>query len=64
MHTLDQIFDIDYICIDKQDDRRIADWSKVGDADQSHAKWKMHRVDLRVLYKIPFVNRHYQTWAK
>ena len=62
MHTLDQMLDVEFVCIDKQEDQRITDWGKVGDADQSHAGWKLHRVDLRVLYKIPFVQRHYPSW--
>lgn len=62
MHTLDQLFDLDIICIDKQVDERITDWGKVGDSDNSHAKWKLHKVDLRVLYKIPLVQRNYGSW--
>jgi hypothetical protein len=64
MHTLDQLFEIDYICIDKQEDPRITDWKKIGDDDGDHARWQLHKVDLRVLYKIPFVHRHYSSWAR
>jgi hypothetical protein len=61
MHALDQLYEIDFICVDKQDDPRITDWTKVGDEDQSSAHWKPHSVDLRHLYKLPFVQRHYWT---
>lgn len=64
MHTLDQLYDIDYICVDKRDDPRIEDWKEVGNEDQDHAGWVLHKVDLRVLYKIPFVNRHYPSHLK
>lgn len=59
MHTFDQMFDLDFICIDKQEDPRITDWGKVGDEDSSDATWKLHKVDIRHLYKLPFVQRHY-----
>lgn len=64
MHALDQMFDIDFVCVDKREDERIEDWSRVGDGDPDHVKWKLHRVDLRVLYKIPFVNEHYASWRE
>jgi hypothetical protein len=59
MHTLDQLHDIDFICVDKQNDPRIDDWSTVGHNDGDHAHWKLHDIDLRILYKLPFVERFY-----
>ena len=64
MHTLDQLFDLDIICIDKQEDERITDWRRIGNADQDHANWKLHKADLRVLYKIPLVYRNYPSWRR
>jgi hypothetical protein len=63
MHALDMLFDVDFICVDKQDDPRIDDWEPFGGSDQSHAGWKLHRVDLRVLYKLPFVYNNY-VWGQ
>lgn len=59
LHALDQMMELDYICIDKCEDPRIDDWTKVGDEDGSHVRWKLHKVDLRPIYKLPFVDRHY-----
>ena len=64
LHTLDQMYDLDFICVDKQDDPRITDWSPVGESDASHAGWKLHEVDLRVLYKIPYVHKYYPSHLK
>lgn len=64
MHTLAQMFEVDFIPVDKQEDRRIRDWSKVGDRDESAALWKAHRIDLRALYKLPYVQEHYGSWAR
>lgn len=64
LHTLDQMYDIDYICIDKCEDPRIDDWSKVGDKDESVADWRPHGIDLRPLFKLPLVQEHYSSWAK
>jgi hypothetical protein len=56
------MYEVDFICIDKCNDPRITDWSKVGDDDGSHSHWKLHKTDLRPLYKLPFVQRHYGSW--
>lgn len=64
LHTLDQMYELDFICIDKQEDLRISDWSKVGDGDENGPRWKLLKVDLRPLYKLPFVQEHYSSWAK
>ena len=64
LHALDQLYDIDYICVDKREDSRITDWTKVGDQDENHGQWKLHKVDLRPLFKLPLVQKHYSSWAK
>lgn len=64
LHTIDQLYDVDFICVDKRDDERIEDWSSVGEDEKSHPLWKHHRADLRVIYKIPFVHRHYPSHLK
>jgi hypothetical protein len=63
LHALDQMVDLDVICVDHCADPRITDWSKVGDGDGSRADWKLHKVDLRALYKLPIVHRHYGAWS-
>lgn len=62
LHALDQLCELDVICIDKCQDPRITDWQAVGDKDNGAAGWKLHKVDLRPLYKLPIVNRHYGSW--
>ena len=59
MHTLDQMMEVEFVCLDKKEDPRISDWSRIGDGDSYHARWKLHKADLRSLYKLPFVHRHY-----
>lgn len=61
MHTLDQLFDIDFICLETQSDPRITDWRSVG--DQDYGPWELRKLDLRPIYKLPFVQRYYGSWA-
>lgn len=63
VNALDQMMEIDFICIDKQEDPRITDWTPVGDEDGSAAEWKLHKADLRSLYYLPFVTRHFGSSA-
>lgn len=63
LHALDQMTDLDVICVDKQDDHRITDWSKVGHDDNSRADWQLKKVDLREVYALPIVHRHYGNQA-
>lgn len=62
MHTLDQLLELDFICVDKANDPRIDNWERIGDKDESVAGWKLHNIDLRPIYKIPLVQRHYGSW--
>jgi len=59
LHALDQLCELDVICIDKQEDQRISDWSEVGSEDAGVANWKLLKVDLRPLFELPIVERHY-----
>jgi len=59
LQVLDSVMDLDIICVDKQQDSRITDWSKVGDGDRSRADWKLIKTDLRPVYTLPVVSRHY-----
>lgn len=59
LNTLDQMVDLDVICIEAQHDTRITDWSAVGDGDGSRGDWKLMDIDLRQLYKLPIVDRYY-----
>lgn len=62
LHALDRLFELDVICIDTQQDPRIADWTAEGDKDASGTGWKLHKVDLRPLYKLPIVAEHFGAW--
>lgn len=64
LHALDQMLDLDVICVDQHRDSRITDWSPVGHGDNSRADWILHKVDLRGIYKLPIVERNYSSWAK
>ena len=64
LHALDQMIDLDVICIDQCRDTRITDWQPVGQGDNSRADWKLLKVDLRALHKLPIVERNYSSWAK
>lgn len=64
LHTLDQMYDIDFVCVDKGEDSRITDWQKVGDTDGDSAQWKLHKVDLRPLMKLPMIQRNYSSWHR
>lgn len=57
MHTLDMMFDVDFICVDKCEDHRITDWSPVGHGDKGTVV--RPATELRPLYYLPFVRRHY-----
>jgi len=52
-------FDVDVICVDKQEDPRISDWRKVGDEDASRARWGLIKIDQRPLYRLPIVFENY-----
>lgn len=64
LHALDQMCELDVIPIDHCADSRITDWSPVGDGDESRADWKLHKVDLRAIHKLPIVEQWYGQWAK
>lgn len=51
--------DLDVICVDKQEDERITDWSKVGDEDGSKAGWTLLKLDMRPLWRLPIITEHY-----
>ena len=59
LHALDQMMELDVICVDKKEDPRIDDWSNIGNGDANHSDWKLIRCDLRHLYELPIVKRHY-----
>ena len=59
MHALDQLYPIEYVCVDQKTDPRITDWTPVGNMEPSKEDWKLHEVDLGQLYRFPFIERHY-----
>jgi hypothetical protein len=62
MHTLDMMFDVDFICVDKCDDPRITDWTPVGDGDKGSVV--RPATELLPLYYLPFVRSRYGSWQK
>lgn len=65
LQALDNMYALDVICVDKQEDPRITDWGKVGDEDASRARWQLIKIDQRPMYKLPLVLEHYgphTTW--
>lgn len=62
LHALDQMCELDVIAVDQCTDLRITDWRKVGEGDNSRADWKLHKIDLRAVHKLPIVERHYGSW--
>ena len=60
MHTLDMLFDVDFICVDKREDPRITDWSPEGHNTRDAFDWPP--ISLGPLYRLPFVRRHYGSW--
>jgi len=57
MHTLTLFFDIDFIPVDLQQDKRITDWSPIGERDAGDA---VHPdIDLSKVYQLPFVQKWY-----
>lgn len=60
LNTIDQMFRVDVVCVDRQDDphKRINDWSHI-------AKWEAEEseilpIDLRSVYDLPIVRRYYR----
>ena len=58
MHTLDMLFDVDFICLDKRDDPRITDWTPIGHDD--FGPYGLPLIELRPLFFLPFVRRHFR----
>lgn len=58
MHALSLVRDIDFIVIEKRDDPRISDWSKVGDRDEGKNR-SIPDIGLRHIYELPFVKARY-----
>ena len=58
LHTLDMLFDVDFIAVDQRKDPRIADWSRVGHDDRPTHDG-VSAIDLNHLHYLPFVQRHY-----
>jgi len=59
INALEQLFELDFIAVDRPGDPRISDWSRVGKYDGRPTDWKLHKVDLRILYTLPYIKRHY-----
>lgn len=52
-------FDVDVICVDKQEDPRIKDWTPIGDDDGGRADWTLIKADLRPMNMLPIIQEHY-----
>ena len=60
LHALDQLFDVDYIAVDRQVDERITDWTPVGNKDKKKVTVEPFPTDLRVLRMLPIIRRYYE----
>jgi len=60
MHTLDMLFDVDFICVDKCADERITDWTPIGTGD--YGPYSKPLIELRPLYYLPYVRQRYGSW--
>ena len=64
MHVLDQLYDIDFICLEQKSDPRIKDWSSVGSEKLEYnnpGALQSPPADISALFALPFVKRHYNT---
>lgn len=60
MHTLDMLYEIDFIDLEVKTDPRIKNWSRVGDDDvEVTVEDTLPPGDFNQLYKLPFVQRFY-----
>ena len=60
LHTLDQMMELDVICVDRKDDPRIDDWTPVGVFGTEQV---ILPIDLRSLHTLPIVERHFGPYA-
>jgi len=59
MNILDQLYDVEFINLEAQDDSRITNWSPVGD-DEKGTSYEAPMIDdFRKVFQLPFVKRHY-----
>lgn len=56
LHALDMMMELDVICIDRQDDPRIDDWTPTGVYDAGQG---ILPIDLRSLHNLPIVERYF-----
>ena len=57
LHTLDMMYDLDVICVDK--DERVAGIPVIGH-DPGYDTFDLVDVSLNSLWQLPIVNRHYE----
>lgn len=57
LHALDQLMDMDVVCVDKQEDQRIRDWDRIGAWHQKPAD--ILPINLKPIYELPIVRRYY-----
>jgi hypothetical protein len=62
MHALTLVRDVDFVILERQQDPRIADWSKVGHEDAGELVER--EINLEPIYALPFVRPHYSIREK
>ena len=58
MNILDQMYDVEFVDVEAQQDSRINDWSPVGDDEKGDFEVPIID-DFRKVFYLPFVKRHY-----
>ena len=59
LQAVANMFEVDVICVDKQQDARINDWAPIGNEDASRARWELIKTDQRAMFNLPLVRQHY-----
>jgi len=59
MDIIDTLYDVDFINLETQDDPRIKDWSPVNHYGGKRHSFEPPPHDLKRLYRLPFVLRHF-----
>ena len=59
MHAVTLWRQVDFIPVDLQHDKRITDWTPIGDTDPGKATRYEPAIDLKFIYELPFVKQYY-----
>lgn len=61
LQACDELFDLDVICVDKQEDPRIKNWEKIGaESHEMPMPGQFQDVYWDILFHLPIVARNYE----